>query len=91
MFNDNIKTFINEIGLDNLEDFVNGCGDFDTYDKLDRRFFNRGKLLYYNPHEINLKHLRMIDKVNRGESLGDNFKGRLYQKRCEEFLLQVKE
>lgn len=91
MFDDNIEKFILEIGLENLERFIKSeCGDFDTYDTSERRFLNRSKQLYYNPSEVNLEHLRLIDKVSRGVPLDDNFKGRLYQKRCEEFLSKFK-
>lgn len=91
MFDKNVKLFIDNIGLNNLSHFIeNECGNFDTYDSYNHMFFNRGKQLYHNPYEINLNHLRMIDKVNRGECLGEKFKDRLYQGRCEEFLEGLK-
>lgn len=90
MFDLNIKEFIKDIGLDNLESFLeNTCDDFDTYDRHYKKAFNRSKQLYYNSNEIDLEHLRMICKVSKGECLGVKFKDKLYQGRCEDFLESV--
>lgn len=86
MFDQNIREFILNVGLNNLGKFLESCGDFDTFNRVSGKPFNKGKQLCYNSNEVNVKHLRMIYKVSKGESLGDSFKGKLYQGRCEEFL-----